>query len=38
VASLYAQRWFQLHPGGLRHPGGAVPVVGAADRHQTITM
>lgn len=38
VAGLSAQRWFQLYPGGLCHPGGAFPVFGAAHRHQTPTM
>lgn len=38
VAGLSAQRWLQLCPGGLRHPGGAVPVAGAAHRHQTPAM
>lgn len=35
VAGLPAQRRLQLCPGGLRHPGGALPVAGAAHRHQT---
>lgn len=38
VASVSAQCWLQLHPGGLCHPGGAFSVFGAADRHQTPTM
>ena len=38
VAGLSAQRRLQLYPGGLCHPGGALPVLGAAHRHQTPTM
>ena len=38
VAGLSAQRPLQLCPGGLRRPGGALPVAGAAHRHQTPAM
>lgn len=38
VAGLSAQRRLQLCPGGLRHPGGALPVAGAAHRHQAPAM